>query len=255
MEPFLNLSGDYELIVVDGGSKDGTYEKLLKYKNLKNFKLIRSKCSRGKGKQIAMDSSSGSTIAHIDFDISYSEIFGIINFYKKINIGKIYNFYSTVNHCAAPLIIGERNLFDVLKGYGDLLGTEDIYFYKKANSVNVLVRILLNYNHRCLKIRGLSSGNERRYEINLFSRIKRRLLMARDLLFVSSGNFNTIKVAYKLHGIKLITQGVPEYIFGKLLLPTVKAEKLDKAIPEVRKRYKKYLEEKQSSILSTEKTE
>lgn len=244
MEPFLDLNDDYELIVVDGGSNDGTYEKLLTYNSLKNFKLIRRKCSRGKGRQIAMETSAGPVVAHIDFDVSYNDIFGIIQFYEKINAGKIYNFYSKFNHCAAPVVIGERKLFDVLKGYGDLLGLDDVYFYKKADSLNLRVIIMLEFKHKCLTINKLMSGNESRYEKNYLSQIWRRILHTRDLLFVSSGNFNTIKVAYKLNGRRLIFEGVPEYILGKLLLPTVKAEKLSKAIPEVRERYKKYLEEK-----------
>ena len=49
MEPFTKLGNDYELVIVDGESTDGTYEKLLKYSNLNNFILIKQKCSRGKG--------------------------------------------------------------------------------------------------------------------------------------------------------------------------------------------------------------
>ena len=72
MEPFTKLSNDYELVIVDGGSTDGTYEKLLQYSNLNNFKLIRQKCSRGKGRQIAMEASSAPVVAHVTRQVGAS---------------------------------------------------------------------------------------------------------------------------------------------------------------------------------------
>ena len=243
MEPFTKLSNDYELVIVDVGSSDETYEKLLQYSNLSNFKLIRQKCSRGKGRQIAMEASSAPVVAHVDFDVSYLDIAGLLNLYEKINVDRIYHFNPVNPDCGTPVIIGNRKLFNILKGFGDVNAHDDMYFFKKADSVNLRVHIGLNFRYMCLKIKDVSSSTEKRYSKNFLSRLNRRILLTRDLLFVSSGNYNTVKMEYKLRGWRIIIELIPEYILGKLLLPSVKAEKLNKAIPEIRKRYKEYLEE------------
>ena len=252
MEPFTKLGNDYELVIVDGGSTDGTYDKLLKYSGLNNFKLIRQKCSRGKGRQIAMEASSAPVVAHVDFDVSYLDIVGLLNLYEKINVDRIYHFNPINPGCGTPVIIGNRKLFTILKGFGDVNAHDDMYFFKKADSVNLRVHIGLNFRYMCLKINDMTSSSEKRYSKNFLSRLNRRILLTRHLLFVSSGNYDTVKREYKLNGWRAIIEVLPEYILGKLLLPSVKAEKLDKAIPEVRKRYKEYLEEREGYYKSTE---
>ena len=148
-----------------------------------------------------------------------------------------------------PVIIGNRKLFNILKGFGDVNEHDDMYFFKKADSVNLRVHIRVNFRYMCLKIKDMSSSTERRYSKNFLIRLNRRILLTRDLLFGSSGNYNTVKREYKLNAWRSIIEVMPEYILGKLLLPSVKAEKLDKAIPDVRKRYEEYLEEYYNSTV------
>ena len=66
-----NLRGiDFEMVVVDNWSTDGTWE-ILKNTELENMILIRERCSRGRGRQIAFENSSGKYIVPVDLDVVY----------------------------------------------------------------------------------------------------------------------------------------------------------------------------------------
>jgi glycosyltransferase involved in cell wall biosynthesis len=72
-------SPDLNIVIVDAYSTDGTYEKLLTLKNEFNLRLFRAKCSRGKGRDIALRKCPlNSFAAYIDFDAVYN------NNFKKI---------------------------------------------------------------------------------------------------------------------------------------------------------------------------
>ena len=50
-----NFSERYELVIVDNYSTDGTWEKLLRLKReFKNLRLFRNKCSRSRGRDLAL---------------------------------------------------------------------------------------------------------------------------------------------------------------------------------------------------------
>lgn len=62
----------WEIIVVDSHSSDETYNILKEYSNkFKNFKIIRKKCKRGFGRQIAYKNSIGKYILAMDLDTIY----------------------------------------------------------------------------------------------------------------------------------------------------------------------------------------
>ena len=63
---------EFEIVVVDSESTDGTLEILKEYANkFPNFKIIVKKCKRGKGRQIAFENSSGDYIIPVDLDTIY----------------------------------------------------------------------------------------------------------------------------------------------------------------------------------------
>lgn len=67
---------DVGISIVDAYSTDGTYEKLLELKKEYNLVLARAKCSRGRGRDIALRMCpSGSFAAYIDFDAVYNQNF------------------------------------------------------------------------------------------------------------------------------------------------------------------------------------
>src|ERR1035441_4286710 len=70
LESILNqIDNDFEVIVVDSESTDGSYEILKEFSDVGKIKLIRQNCSRGKGREIAFENSSGKyIIANTDMD-------------------------------------------------------------------------------------------------------------------------------------------------------------------------------------------
>lgn len=232
VKPLLNLGKNYEIIIVDNCSSDGTFEKLNEYAN--ELKVIRSKCSRGMGRQIAMDLAKGKTVIHVDFDVGYKEIEKIVEFYEKSDKSLIYYIKSNKYRCNACIYIGEKNTFNLINGFPNLNHADDTYFNKKGLSLNMLEIMTMNISHNCLDIQGLSSGSESRYERTFLRKAIRRIIATRDILFVNNFQFSDIIEKYKLKGLKIYTEGLPEYLLGKLLIPTIKVPSAEKEIKEIR---------------------
>lgn len=63
---------DFEIIIVDNYSTDGSLEILKEYARLNNnIKILRCKCARGLGRQIAFKNSKGKYVVTIDTDTEY----------------------------------------------------------------------------------------------------------------------------------------------------------------------------------------
>ncbi len=77
---------DYEIIVVDSGSKDDTYNILQHYQLLSDvpFKIVNvsSETSIGKARQIGLENSEGDIIAYIDSDVELQHEHWLENMYK-----------------------------------------------------------------------------------------------------------------------------------------------------------------------------
>lgn len=65
---------DYEIVCTDNFSDDGSYEALAEYRD-KGYpiRLIRAKCGRGLGRQIALKQTRGEIIVTFDLDTVYSD--------------------------------------------------------------------------------------------------------------------------------------------------------------------------------------
>src|SRR5438445_3448665 len=70
VESILNqIDSRFEIVVVDNKSTDGSQLVLREYSNRGKLKLVRARCSRGKGRQIAFENSIGNyVISNLDFD-------------------------------------------------------------------------------------------------------------------------------------------------------------------------------------------
>ena len=67
---------EYDMVVVDSFSSDGTYQKLLSLRKEYNFKLLQLKSSRGTGRAYALKNCpKGSRTAYVDFDVIYNDNF------------------------------------------------------------------------------------------------------------------------------------------------------------------------------------
>jgi len=64
---------EYEIVVVDNYSTDGTWEKLLGLRKEYNLRAYRYRCSRGLGRNIALHMCSENSItAYFDLDTRYN---------------------------------------------------------------------------------------------------------------------------------------------------------------------------------------
>ena len=67
------LGIEYEVVIVDNYSTDGTYEKLLKWSRKIPMRVYRYKCSRGLGRAICVALARGDYIFMIDLDRVYNQ--------------------------------------------------------------------------------------------------------------------------------------------------------------------------------------
>jgi len=115
----------FEIIVVDNCSNDGSLEILREYRG-KCINLIVKKCSRGSGRQTAIENSCGKyIISHMDMD----DVF-------QPNLNKLLRVYHAnfeghmlvvqgVPGRLAGIMIAPRELIDAVGGYNDLNYLED----------------------------------------------------------------------------------------------------------------------------------
>lgn len=220
IDPLLSLGDEYEIVVVDNDSDDGTFEKLKSYPE--RVLAISKKCTRGKGFQMAIDFSHGEIIIHIEFDVGYIGLSKAVEYYGKSDMRKIFYYNIPGKKCNATLYVGRRDLFDKVGNFPDLNYAEDLYFNKKAAKLDLLEVVTLDIPIKCLEIKGMSSGSEARYENNVFRRIQRRVMATRDILFVNNIGYSELMTKYKLKGLKALFVGLPEYLLGRLLRFTIK---------------------------------
>jgi glycosyltransferase involved in cell wall biosynthesis len=128
---------DYEVIIVDSESTDGSLQILRKYENEGKIKLIIKKCSRGKGREIAFENSSGEyIIANLDSDEIYSpHLNGLIDFYHaKCENMVLLNVYDATpeRRWIQNVTITTRGKAKHLGGWHDLQYGEDWEFWARA---------------------------------------------------------------------------------------------------------------------------
>jgi glycosyltransferase involved in cell wall biosynthesis len=127
MESISNLLNDgFEIIVCDNCSNDGSKEVLQEYAKKGRIKLIVERSSRGKGRQIAFDNSTGKyIISGLDTDDKLKQDFLIFL--------KIYHrYYENEMLSAGTIHIIPRKLVKEIGGWRDLKYGEDVDFHKRA---------------------------------------------------------------------------------------------------------------------------
>jgi len=225
INPLLGLGDLYEIVVVDNNSDDGTFGKIKEYRG--RVIAIRQKCTRGKGRQIAIDNSKGEVIINVEFDVGYLGISKAVDFFEKTDKSKIYYFIIIGQKCNASLYIGRKELFNKVGGFPDLNYAEDLYLNKKARNMGLFETVSIDLPITCFDVKGMSSGHESRYEKSKIMQIKRRIIATRDILFVNGIGYHDLMIKYNLKGTKALLIGLPEYLFGKLLRFTIKEPVID----------------------------
>lgn len=135
------LNEDYEVIIVDNFSKDGTYEILKEFEHSNSVKIVQERSSRGKGRQFALEHASGEyVIANLDLDDLFLPVLGeIVGLYHEKANRKVLAIF---NSSPPPdldtgwiqnITLGPRELFTSLGGWRDLDLFEDWDVWSRAH--------------------------------------------------------------------------------------------------------------------------
>ena len=147
-------SPDSNIVIVDAYSTDGTYEKLLKFKREFNIELYRSRCSRGKGRDIALRKCpQNSFAAYVDFDAVYN------NNFKKI-LDSEYDRTLVWQHHSQTSFFSRVDTAIKAGGFRNLSGFETLEFILRCGvdiSLPVQIGRNMTYDH------GSFGARERRY--------------------------------------------------------------------------------------------
>jgi len=133
------LDDDYEIIVVDNFSHDGTREVLKEFERSKGVKVIQKRCSRGLGRQVAFENSSGEyIIANLDLDDIFLPVLKQATArYHEIaegNLTALFNFLTGPSEdWVQNMTVGPRDLISSLGGWRDLNVFEDWDLWSRAN--------------------------------------------------------------------------------------------------------------------------
>jgi glycosyltransferase involved in cell wall biosynthesis len=124
------VNKDYEVVIVDSESDDGSLDILREYANKDLIKLIIQKCSRGRGRQIAFENSTGRyIISNVDMDDVLSpRLAELLQLYHAKSEGKLLMVNSSNVRGywgSTPVTIIPRELATQLGGWRDLMIAED----------------------------------------------------------------------------------------------------------------------------------
>jgi len=172
-----NFSERYELVIVDNYSTDGTWEKLLRLKReFKNLRLFRKKCSRGRGRDLALKQTIGDYVMRVDLDTIFEPEFGIIveRLYTLCKPGEMWNFnFST-----------RETMIEHIGGWKDLNLGEDWEMVARAIMNGVKVKTVLTYPFmRNIRISKNKLG-EMRYSNGYLHYLLRKLRNLKDTVYV-----------------------------------------------------------------------
>lgn len=132
-----NLNTNFEVVVVDAKSTDATFEILQEYTKDAKIKLFQRRCSRGQGRQLAFENSSGEyIIANLDMDDIFKPTLSkLLNFYHNQCEGKILLSIKDFKVWTQNITIGPRKLFLDLGGWRNLQWSEDWDLWCRAASI------------------------------------------------------------------------------------------------------------------------
>ena len=135
------VDDDFEIIVVDNFSNDGSEKVLSEFADGGKIKLIRVKSSRGTARQIAFENSEGDYVfAHFDMDDVFNPVLPeILDIYHKFFEGKLLRIDSIrkvgyweghFSTCIAP-----SKLVRELGGWPDSQFGEDLHLWLSASKM------------------------------------------------------------------------------------------------------------------------
>jgi glycosyltransferase involved in cell wall biosynthesis len=137
------LDEDYEVVIVDNFSSDGTYEVLQEYSKAYHVKVVQMHSSRGEGRQKALECASGEyVIANLDLDdVFLPTLQEIVEMYHQKAEGKVMVVFNSQpppdvdTGWIQNMTIGPRELLNSVGGWRDLNLYEDWDIWNRANQV------------------------------------------------------------------------------------------------------------------------
>jgi glycosyltransferase involved in cell wall biosynthesis len=129
------IDGRFEIVIVDNFSNDGSYEILSEYAAKNQIKLIQSRCSRGRGRQIAFENSFGDyVISGMDLDDIFKPfLIPAVKSYHETCEGKLLQFRQRT------VSIAPRKLIVQLGGWRDVNYGEDADLFLRAKNAGMKV--------------------------------------------------------------------------------------------------------------------
>ncbi len=132
----------FELIIVDNLSDDGSLTILQDYAEKGEIKLIRKRCNRGQGRQLAFENSSGDyIISNIDMDNVFKPVLDeLLQFYHSVCEGYLLLVISDPDPAVRGfqnVTIAPRDLIQDLGGWRNLQFAEDWDLWSRAAKVGL----------------------------------------------------------------------------------------------------------------------
>ena len=126
---FKQINSSFEIVVCDNYSNDGSREILQQYARKGKIKLVVERSSRGKGRQIAFENSTGKyIISGVDTDDRLKPTFQkFLSIYHREHEGYMLS--------AGTIHIIPRQLVEEIGGWRDLTYFEDYDFHERAKSL------------------------------------------------------------------------------------------------------------------------
>jgi glycosyltransferase involved in cell wall biosynthesis len=124
------LDNRFEIVVVDNCSTDASQEILKDYERRHVIKLIVKRCSRGLGRQIALEKSTGKyVISQMDMDDVFKPCLNkLLQIYHA-------NFENYMLVTSEVIMIAPRELVNTIGGYHDLNYLEETDLYSRAAQI------------------------------------------------------------------------------------------------------------------------
>jgi glycosyltransferase involved in cell wall biosynthesis len=182
---------NYEIVVVDNYSLDGTYEKLVELSKQYPLRIYRYRCSRGLGRRIATKLSRGEYLVYVDLDCIYTKTLRKL---IEIHMNSVYKDSKCLGTLICPKkVLDEENFIDINR-------TEDVelfarlaekgltYTLPKVKWINLPLRCEMRENTSSSFLQGLIPTliSERRYARGTLNYLRRELRNKRDYI-VGSG--------------------------------------------------------------------
>jgi len=179
---------NYEIVVVDNYSDDGSFEVLNKYARHFPIRVYRYKCSRGLGRMIAFERSKGNYTMAVDLDTEYyprilrTVLRGYLNSEFRDKKCLFWPSMSSYHHSRGVLLCPRHILYQV-GGWRDLTRAEDMDLLARLHLKDLLITLPIESGiDKSFRFSTNYFFRERIYAKNVIHYLKRLFYNSRDMV-------------------------------------------------------------------------